>query len=105
MEVDGVSFSSTKENRLQKQLELFLRLTVKGVLFETVYVSQNCFKRFKSGDFDVSDKQTNDLQVLLHVNPEQSSCELARQLEVGHSTVKRRLNNEKRNYLRADIVH
>lgn len=61
----------------------------------------NWFKRFKSGDFDISDKERSGrpavveedkLQALLNEDSAQSTSELALQLGVDHSTIVRRLN-------------
>lgn len=59
------------------------------------------FIKFKNGDFDLSDKprsgrplelQPDDLQMLLDEDDAQSSVQLAKRLNVDHSTVLRRLH-------------
>lgn len=59
------------------------------------------FKRFKNGDFDMKDKprpgqprkvEDADLQELLDENPDQTTNELATELNVTRSTISRHLN-------------
>ena len=62
----------------------------------SIKICEYWFRRFKSGDFNVSDKDRSgqpkklenaDLQALLEENPAQSTSELARQLNVDCTTV------------------
>lgn len=68
----------------------------------SVRVCQNWFGRFKSGDFNLNDHErsgrpqeleADDLQALLDEDPRQSTRELAARLNVGQSTVLRRLHD------------
>ena len=81
-----------------------MAIAISSIYGENVVSVRTCqkwFTRFREGNFDLEDEQrpgrpqeleTDELEVLLDEDPDQSTRERATQMNVDHSTVLRRLH-------------